>query len=121
LPADQREVVHLKVFEGMTFQEIADLDERVDQHRREPVSLRHREAASSSDMNDLDDPLRGYRPAGPCRICARESCAKPTERQEQAFATGCRRWLPRRSSCCSPRLATAFNAASRLASPFRTI
>lgn len=25
LPADQREVVHLKVFEGMTFQEIADL------------------------------------------------------------------------------------------------
>ena len=25
LPAEQREVVHLKVFEGMTFQEIADL------------------------------------------------------------------------------------------------
>ena len=25
LPADQREVIHLKVFEGMTFQEIADL------------------------------------------------------------------------------------------------
>src|SRR5712675_1133302 len=25
LPPDQREVVHLKVFEGMTFQEIADL------------------------------------------------------------------------------------------------
>ena len=25
LPADQREAVHLKVFEGMTFQEIADL------------------------------------------------------------------------------------------------
>jgi len=25
LPADQREVVHLKAFEGMTFQEIADL------------------------------------------------------------------------------------------------
>lgn len=25
LPADQREVVHLKIFEGLTFQEIADL------------------------------------------------------------------------------------------------
>lgn len=27
LPADQREVVHLKVFEGMTFQEIADVSD----------------------------------------------------------------------------------------------
>ena len=25
LPPDQREVIHLKVFEGMTFQEIADM------------------------------------------------------------------------------------------------
>jgi RNA polymerase sigma-70 factor (ECF subfamily) len=27
LPADQREVIHLKVFEGLTFQDIADLTE----------------------------------------------------------------------------------------------
>jgi len=53
--------------------------------------------------------------AGSARAIMREA----DERQETAFATGCRRWLPRRSSCCSPRLATAFMRAieARLSVP----
>ncbi len=40
LPAEQREVVHLKVFEGMTFQEVADMtDESIN-----TVASRHRYA-----------------------------------------------------------------------------
>ena len=60
LPAEQREVIHLKVFEGRTLQEIAEPDRRIDQHHCEPIPLRNRQVArgirrGATPMTEHDD------------------------------------------------------------------
>ena len=48
LPPDQRAVVHLKLWEGLTFEQIAELLGMSPQHRGQPLPLRPRQIARAA-------------------------------------------------------------------------
>ena len=95
LPAEQREVVHLKIFEGMTFQEIADAIGESINTNCEPISLRDREdarhaAGGKSGVDEIEDLLSRYRPVGPPpELRARLTSGNRTDHARGSFA----RWV----------------------------
>jgi RNA polymerase sigma factor (sigma-70 family) len=93
LPPEQGEVVHLHVFEGLTFKGSGGDDRRAHEHGRKPIQVRAGETArqlSGTAMTDeqLEELLLGARPRGPSAELRARILARPAVQAVQAVQAG---------------------------------